>query len=82
MAKGKYYRLNPHLDGRKNRPTMFELRDLAGTQLITSDYWGQDYLVAPKDLSDCEALEELMKDSQIYYEVVDKLPYTHSGYEI
>lgn len=49
MARGKYYRLNPHLDGCKNRPTMFKLRDLAGVQLITGEHWGQDYLVAPKD---------------------------------
>lgn len=82
MIRGKYYRLNPHMDKVKIRSSMFQLRDLAQTQLITGEYWGNDYLVAPTNEEDCKALEELMNGEGIYYEVVNKLPYTHFSYEV
>ena len=75
-----YYRINCGFlavdNGAVNPlPTLISLAEMTNQKVIWGEGWGQDYLRVPKDEGERKALEELLTDSKLIWEVVEKLPY-------
>lgn len=57
---------------------MFEIASLADQKLMTGNTYGDDYLFVPMNKEKAKAIEDLLTESKLIWEIVDNLP-THAS---
>jgi len=53
---------------------LFTIAELADQKLIEGYAYGDDYLFVPKDKTKAKAIEELLTENKLIWEIVDSLP--------
>lgn len=54
---------------------LFQIASAAGTKVLTGNRYGDDYIAVPSNQDDKQAIEALLKEEKLLYEVVDRLPH-------
>lgn len=75
-----FYRINAGpmaVDNGAKAPltTLFHLANVTDQKVITGEYWGQDYLRVPENEDDKAALESLLNETKLVWELVEDIPH-------
>lgn len=79
ISKQQYYKVNAGpraVDNGAIGPLskLFDIAALADQKVLKGQYYGDDYLTVPLDEGKRNAIEELLTEEKLIWEIVDSLP--------